>query len=289
MKIRYIFILVSVLSLVAYVALQRGENSNLTSTAQAPSKVEATPMETEASATVVRLAAEEYPPFSSEKIPGKGILSTVIREAFELEGIEVKITFYPGARALKRTEMGLSDGTFNWADREERHKIYYYSDRLMEAEDELFFFQKGLDFKWDAKKQDYSTIAGWTVAANRGYNYGVKFQEAEKNNVIQVYRVSTMNQAFTMLQKERVKLFIHYKLVGLNFLNENYTMEQKRQFDFTLAIDEPTAYDYILFSKRSSYGKLFLHAFNRGIRKLRASGRYEQIFSTWSAANELDN
>ncbi len=289
MKIRYILVLGLALAVVFFLAFELGEKPDTPVTVQPPSKVESGSRANEESKKVVRLAVEEYAPFTSEKLPGKGLLSIVVREAFELEGISSEITFYPGSRAFNEALTGSSDGTYNWADREERHKHFYYSDWLMVAEKELFFFKKGHKFRWDAKKQDYSELAGKSIAANIGYNYGVKFQEAEKNKIINVFRVSTMEQAFSMLLAGRVEMYIHFDMVGRHFVNNNLTAEQKSQVDDILAFDRPTEYDYVLFSRKAKNGKYFLEAFNRGLKKLKESGRYEQIFRTWFTRKDVQS
>jgi polar amino acid transport system substrate-binding protein len=258
----------------------RGTNTNPTSISNDHPMAEASPADVEPSATVARLTVEEYPPFTSKYMQGKGLLSTVVREAFALEGIGVELNFFPGSRAFRAAKHGSYDGTFNWADRKDRHAFFYYSDWLMEAEREMFFFKKGLDFHWDAKQQNYSSIAGWPVVAILGYDHGVSFQEAEKNNIIKVYRVSTVEQAFKMVLSEHAKLFFHFDVVGNHFVHEKISLEQKQKLDSVLATDGPKQYDYVLFSKRSKYGEVFLQAFNSGLRKLKASGRHAEILKT---------
>jgi len=285
-KIWIFIVLVSVTGLIAYVGFDRAGSPKNTNAVQEPEKADGARKESNTSKSVVRLAVEEYAPFTGEKLRGKGLLSIVVREAFELEGIQSEITFYPGRRAYEDTRQGSSDGTYNWADREERHEHFYYSDKLMVAERELFFFRKGENFDWDPRKQDYAALAGSSLVANIGYNYGPKFQEAEKNKVITVHRVSSMKQAFDMVLAGRVKMYIHFDMVGREFVNTKLSVTQKSQIDAKLAIDGPVEYDYVLFSKKSINGKFFWQAFNKGLKKLRASGRYGQIFEKWFADAE---
>lgn len=129
MKLRNILLLIVLLGLFGYIGFSQWENPTLTSARQEPLKEEAAPIKKETPTNLVRLAVEEYPPFTSEKLPGKGLLSIVVKEAFELEGIESEITFYPGSRAYKQAQSGQSDGTYNWADREERHEQKYPASR----------------------------------------------------------------------------------------------------------------------------------------------------------------
>lgn len=48
----------------------------------------------------IEFATGEYPPYISESLEGKGVVSKVVTEACRWAGIEANITFYPWARVF---------------------------------------------------------------------------------------------------------------------------------------------------------------------------------------------
>lgn len=78
------------------------------------------------------LAAEEYPPYTSENLKDYGITSAIVTAAFLLEGIETHYKFFPSARSYNMTRLGKMDGTLPWAKREGREKDFYYSDPVIQ-------------------------------------------------------------------------------------------------------------------------------------------------------------
>ena len=63
---------------------------------------------------VVHLVASEYPPDTSEIIPGGGTMDRQVKRAFELAGYQVKVTYYPWARAYELAKTGRVDGIYDF-------------------------------------------------------------------------------------------------------------------------------------------------------------------------------
>lgn len=60
-------------------------------------------------ATHIRIAVTEWPPYTSEHLPGNGILCQTVRRAFSAVGIRVKYIWLPWKRALSDTADGKYD------------------------------------------------------------------------------------------------------------------------------------------------------------------------------------
>ena len=48
----------------------------------------------------IRLATEEYPPYTSKHLANYGLASHIVTDAFALEGVQTEYSFFPCARAL---------------------------------------------------------------------------------------------------------------------------------------------------------------------------------------------
>ena len=225
----------------------------------------------------------EYPPFTTQTLENQGLLSQIVTEAFALENKKVKFEFYPDARALELAKLGRVDGSVPWAKRSERLEHFYYGEPVFKADDEVFFHKKGKKFHWNPNTQDFKAIENYRIGAIIGFNYGKKFQEAEAKKLIQVIRLKQESQAFNMLNIDRIDLFISPKTVGLYELANNLNSSEREKIGFTLAIQKPPSFDYLIISKKAKRGKEAFEAMNRGLKKLKASGRYKEIRDEFNA------
>ena len=236
---------------------------------------------------VVYIATEEYPPYTSERLKHFGIDDHIVSEAFRNEGIEVVYQFYPGARSFEFAKNGEVDGTIPWAKREDRDQFFHYSDPVIQVDREQFFYRKGLRFDWNPVHRDYSQINGKRFAAIISYNYGKNFQKAEADGVIHVERVNTLKQAFRMLLFDRVDMVISKGRVATYELQSNFAEEEITQLDSRPENVKPVSYDYLLFSKKRPNAQYFLEAFNRGLKKLYASGKYNQFLRAFETGGYI--
>ncbi len=68
---------------------------------------------------IIHIATEEYPPHTSQILKYNGLNCHIVTEAFALEGITVKYSFYPGKRAFLLAQQGKIDGALPWVWRKE--------------------------------------------------------------------------------------------------------------------------------------------------------------------------
>ena len=231
---------------------------------------------------VIRIATEDYPPYVAPYLNNFGVLGQIATEAFRLEGIDVEFDFFPDNRAYLVAAQGKFDATMPWAKREERFEIFHYGEPIIESDQEVFFYRNGFQFHWNPEEQNYEDIKGLTVGAIQGSNYGKKFMEAERKGIIEVSRVVRTVQNFKMLSLGRIDLMISPERIALYALTTKVDEKVRKNINLTLAIDEPVEYDYLLISKKSKNRARFLEAMNRGLRKLKKSGRHREIIDAFN-------
>ncbi|MDM8531100.1 transporter substrate-binding domain-containing protein [Anaerolineales bacterium HSG25] len=278
---RKIFSLI-VLALVLSLLVACGGDS--TPATQAPAEEPAPAEEAEApdssaEGEVIRIATEEYPPYTSENMKHYGIASHIVTEAFALEGITVEYEFFPGSRSYKLAEQGEMDGSLPWVYREEREKDFYFGEPVVAGGDDGFFHLKDFEFSWDMEHPDYNDLAGVQVGGIISYNYGELFQNAEESGVIEVNRIATIPQAFKMLLTGRIEVLMLEDKSGYYQLQSNFTSEEIESITHTREEESQIMYNYLLLSKKAEKGEYYLEKLNSGIKKLRDSGQYDEFIA----------
>src|SRR6478736_5516696 len=76
---------------------------------------------------VVRLATLDWEPYIGQKLPEQGYTAALVREAFKDQGWDVKIEFYPWARALHLARTGEVDGLMPEYFNSSRKNEFQYS------------------------------------------------------------------------------------------------------------------------------------------------------------------
>jgi len=225
----------------------------------------------------IELATEEYPPFTSKNISHQGFVSKIVKQSFEAVNIKINYKFYPGARAFKLTKDGVHIGTVPWSLRKEREAFFYYSDPVAVADIEMFFVLKSSYFSWEPRKQNFNDLSKFSIGGVRSYNYGEEFQEAEKNGIIKVQRVTDVRQNFRKLFNKRIDVVIGHKQVAMHHLNNSFSKSHKYRIkSFPVKIESEGFY-YILFSKANPRGEEMKDKFNEGLSIIKRNGEYDKI------------
>lgn len=232
---------------------------------------------TQVFAKEIILSSEDFPPFTSKKLYQDGFVSQIVESAFAIRGYKVKYVFYPGARSFKEAESGTLVGTVPWAYRKDREKKFYYSDSVCDADVEMFFYKRGLQFDWDTDTQNYEELRGVPIGAVRSYDYGEKFQNAEKEKVISVERVIDIKQNFRRLIRNRLKVVISQRQVGMFHLQSSFSSEEIKSIEFRPIKNDGLNFYHILFSKAHPEGKKMRDEFNIGLKQIKKSGVYFKI------------
>lgn len=227
----------------------------------------------------IRIATEEYPPYTSEVLNHFGIDAHIVTEAFKTQGITTEYSFFPGARSYKLARTGQYDATLPWAKRAGREADFYYSDPVIDVDNEHLFFRKEKALDWDPQAPDYQVLQGKRFGAIISYNYGKLFQDAESDGVVSVSRVSELKQAFSMLLRKRVDVVISKERVARHVLNSSFSREEIAEFASLPEQFKPVSFDYLLISKKGVHGVGLLRAVNRGLKILKDSGKYEQFLA----------
>lgn len=226
----------------------------------------------------IRIATGEWSPYISEHAKNGGVLVQVAKEAFALEGIEVKFYFYPWRRVYQLGSKGVYDAVLGYTKTKEREKFFYFSDEIYTGK-YVFFHKKERPMSWES----FEDIGHLTLATTRGFGgMGDRFLSAEKSNVLRVLRLNSDIQSFNMVYINRADAVPSDLEVGYTLLGSKLTKEQFDQFTHNPRVIHNPDY-HLGIPKINHTSKGLLYSFNRGLRKLKKSGRYGQIIKKYKS------
>jgi len=223
--------------------------------------------------TTIRLTNGEWEPYLSKKLPHNGFASHIVTEAFALVGIKVEYNFFPWSRAYKLAKEGKWDGTVVWLDTSERRRDFHYSDPVVPSKN-AFFLLKYSTFNWDSLEDLKDVRIGGTLT----YAYGEAFDAAEKAGIFKTDRARSDELGVRKLIKGRIDVFPGELMVTYSLIRKMLPPDTASLLSHhpKLIQEQP---QYLLLSKKVEGSAALRDMFNRGLKKLKASGRYDQIIA----------
>ncbi len=229
-----------------------------------------------AAAEDITLANGEWLPLLSEQLPGKGVLSRVVSEAFALEGVKVHYVFRPWPRALAEAQSGIAQGTLVWskgAPYSARSRNFVYSDIVFEGKS-VFFQRRGFAFSW----RSYADLAKYRIGGVLGYEY-----DFEGTPGVRIDRAPTEELSMRKLLAGRFDLYPTVREVGLYTLHTRFSPQEAARIRQAPGPAYNLTRYHLLLPRRLASTPHTLALFNRGLRRLKESGRYGALMADLEA------
>lgn len=220
----------------------------------------------------LELAIEEYPPLMGQKLPYGGFLTRVVKEAFALGGVMVQLLWVPNNRAITGTMDGHYDGSYGWAHAPHRDPKLLYSNSVIYAYRMVFFQRKGESYPWK-KLED---LRPYRLGATIGNHYSDEFATLQAAGVLNVDSAAADASGMQKLASGRIDLFPMDQEAGEMLADATLSKEDRARITYQAnAIWEvPT---YVVIRRNHPQGPELIERFDRGYRKLAASGRLKRI------------
>ncbi|WDD96936.1 substrate-binding periplasmic protein [Thalassomonas actiniarum] len=220
----------------------------------------------------IRITTGEYPPYYSQKLTNYGPIPDIVIQAFAHANIKVEFGFFPWSRSLELAKSNHWDASCCWFDTSQWYEYFNYSDVLV-SRDKIFFHLKSYPFDW----QSYEDLKGIKIGATARHAYGEKFAAANKTGKLLIEDAPTNAMNLKKLFAGRINIFPIERQVGYQLLADLFTPEETQLF---------THHPKILFSgrvrllisKKNPKSQYFMKKFNQGLKMLKESGEYEQLF-----------
>lgn len=221
---------------------------------------------------VIRITTGEHPPYLSEHLKHNGVGLRIIKEAFALEGITVEYGFFPWKRSLKLAEQGDWDASATWGHNSDRENNFYFSDPIYPATS-VFFHLKSYPFDWHT----LDDLKGISIGATKTYAYTPAFLKAIEQKSLNIELISSDELNLRKLLKGRIDIFPLNIDVSYNLLANKFT-QQERDLITYHPLPLYSIYTHVLFSKKVEKNIRMRRLFNKGLKRLKESGAFDQFF-----------
>ncbi|WP_158224666.1 substrate-binding periplasmic protein [Agaribacterium haliotis] len=230
-------------------------------------------------AQIIKVAGEQWAPFSSTELPNLGLMNHLIQEAFATQGVEVEFGFFPTSRSLELVKAGEWDISGGWTPTDERKSDFLFSDPIFH-ETIVFFHRKQLKFSW----AEFSDLHRFRIGVTGDLYYGPELERAERSGNYRIARVPKDLLNMKKLLHGRIDLFPITIEAGLEALEKNFTKQQRAQIVFhnKPLFEGPLV---LLVSKKSKNANNIVLWFNEGLKELKRSGRYQELTRELNHAN----
>ncbi len=218
------------------------------------------------SAETITFANGEWAPYMSPKLKNAGYVSDIVVQAYKEEGIDVKWVFLPWKRGFEEAKNGAYQGTAIWGYNEERAKDFLYTDTVLNLET-AFFIQKDSDFFWNT----ISDLKGKKLGGIIGYAYGI--EDAEKAGDVKISRISKPEGNYKKLAAGRLDAVLEDTQVGLKSIHKMGYDGKIVPYSKPLKSRKYS----VIISKQVPNAERLIKAFNKGLKKLQDSGRFDAI------------
>lgn len=220
----------------------------------------------------IKIANGDWPPYFSSTSKHKGVVSRIVKEAFEKEGVSIEYVFRPWKRGLAEAREGEWTGTIGWVKTKEREENFYFTNPIMKLTP-VFFHRKDHPIRWNA----IADLKGKRIGATDGYFYGEEFKEAEAQKIIIVDRTIDAYHSLKKLINNRVELAAIERNVGL------YTLSTQIDKDQAILVEPQEKVlhakpAYLLISRKTQHAQEIVLLFNRGLEKLIRNGDVDQYW-----------
>jgi polar amino acid transport system substrate-binding protein len=228
-----------------------------------------------ARAEVLTLSSGEWPPYLSESLPHKGVLSRIVSEAFALEGVEVRYLFRPWPRSLAEARSGEVQGSLVWSEGtpgSARNRDFFFSKAVYKGKS-VFFQRKDHQITWT----NFRDLDRLRIGGVQGYDYLF-----ENVSGLRIDRAPSEELGLRMLLAGRFDIFPASADVGMFVLRTRFTDAEASRISVHPKAYNTTSYHLIL-PKSLRTSQRYLKIFNKGLKRLKKSGRYAKYLADFKA------
>ena len=230
----------------------------------------------------VEFAAAEYSPFIGQRLPYGGLLTRIVKEAYQREHVTVHLAWVPNKRAIECTMTGAYDGTFGWTCTPERNAKLLYSRNVLYTFRMVFFQRKEACCPWNRLED----LAPYQIGVTAGNFVSDDFSRLQAAGRLRIREAWADSSNMKNLAQGRIDLFPMEQDAG-RFLADLTLSKAERgnvvSQDRTIC-EVPV---YMVVCRSHPRAQELIDRFDLGYRELVRTGRLKTLLEeTWKAIRE---
>ncbi|WP_354625750.1 transporter substrate-binding domain-containing protein [Psychromonas sp. MME2] len=238
-------------------------------------------------AETIRFTTIDYCPLTCDptKDDGKeGIMTDVVRAAFEEAGYKIELEIMPYARAVKAVTDGKYDGVVVVGKNYAPTLIYPQNNTITQRM--MFMVKPTNHWRYTGYQSLLSVNATMTIT--KGFDYGDNdinhFVASKPTNLVSLNGSKTAQRGFELLQLERVDTYLEGDLIALyNIAKYGYT------HNFIVAGFSTRVFeDYTAFNPHSPNAVKYAKILSNKISQLQKSGEFKNILAKYGVTKKLN-
>lgn len=232
-----------------------------------------------AEAETIALTSGEWGPYLGRNLPCEGLAARIVTAAFTEVGLGVQYGYFPWKRSYRYALDGRDDsgkiwhGSAVWIRTEERARSLLFSDTVI-REEEILFSMRDSPVRW-RKIED---LRGKTIGGTLQTAYPA-LEKADAEGILTLHRASSYDTLFNRLLQHRIDAVPQVKRVGIYYLTTSLTTKELARITYSPTVLQTRDYR-LAFSRNVAGNEYLLECFNRGLARLRKSGRYEELLNS---------
>ncbi|SDG37066.1 amino acid ABC transporter substrate-binding protein, PAAT family [Limimonas halophila] len=216
-----------------------------------------------------------YEPFADPDLPHGGVATRVVRAAFAAAGREVTVSYMPWKRGYRATLAGEFAATYPYVHTPERARKLRYSQPIVETKAKAWVLE-GHSLAVSEPRQ----LDGTTACLPDGYAPSSATAAAYADGAIERLSPGSMRACFRLLRRGRVDFVETNRPVMIASASAVFRdLDGIRPLPFVL---EKNAL-HLVAPRSAAAAQDVIDTFNRGLEKLKASGRYDGMLDTYLA------
>lgn len=218
------------------------------------------------------LGTGEWPPHTSEKMEGYGIVTEIVTAIVREMGMEPKYTFYPWMRAEDMALQGTVFGVFPYVRTADRAKRFDFSDNFFPGGDFKIFYNTKM-FKKKPSWESIEDLKPFSVGAVKGFWYLKGLKEAGVHTEL----VQSDEQSFKMLHSQRIDILLAEENIGWWYVKKLFPDEISTFDVFDKSYANKKSPAGLMISRNYPDAEQLSQRFNQALQRIIKNGVYQSI------------
>ncbi len=218
--------------------------------------------------TLDLVTGNDFAPFTGEDLPQGGLLTEIVRRAFDEVGLHYEVRFMPWRRGYDGVLAGKFLGTFPYVRTPDREKEMLFSDPLLEVRQLVYLsVHSSMEFR---TPEDFR---GRAVCAPVGYALPPDLAELAASGGLTRESPADLPACVRMVASGRVDAFLIDEFTGQRAVAKAMVEDEIRVAPLPYA----RAGQHLILARSTPEAAAILAAFNAGLKKLKSGGGMEEI------------